>query len=72
MTRLEASWKVDRGLREFGYPDITGEIIKDVLDEWLAGKRDFDLPHGVIGVMAGRQFDDIEDAVPGSLALLAA
>jgi hypothetical protein len=27
-----------------------------------------DLPHGVVGMMAQRQFDEVEEAAPGILA----
>ena len=71
MTRLDASNTVANSLREFGYPDVTGAMVKEVLDAWLAGKRDDQLPHDIVGMLAGRQFDEIEDVKPGSLAAMA-
>lgn len=70
MTRMAASEKVAHSLREFGYPDVTAHIVKECLDAWLEGKRDGKLPHGVIGMFASRQFDEVEDAKPGWLAEL--
>lgn len=69
-TRLDVCKPVASSLREFGYPDVTADMIKVILDAWLEGKRNSQLPHGVIGMMAGRQFDEVEEAQPGSLALL--
>jgi len=70
MTKTQACSKVAKSLREFGYPDCTPAMISTCLDAWLTGKRDLDLPHGIIGAFASRQFDEVEDAAPGSLALL--
>lgn len=69
-TRSDVSAPVAKSLREFGYPTVTTEIVKTTLDAWLDGKREHDLPHGVVGMMAGRQFDEVEEASPGRLALL--
>lgn len=70
MTKTQACGKVAKSLREFGYPDCTAEMICECLDAWLTGKRDLDLPHGIIGAFASRQFDEVEEARPGTLALL--
>lgn len=70
ITKHRACETVARDLRTFGYPDVKHGMISEILDAWLAGKRGSELPHGVIGMMAGRQFNDIEDARPGSLAKL--
>lgn len=70
MSKHQACIKVAKSLREFGYPDANAEMISDCLDAWLTGKRDFDLPHGVIGAFASRQFDEVEDARPGGLRML--
>lgn len=70
MTKTQVCQKVAKSLREFGYPDCTAEMIRDCLDAWLAGKRDLDLPHGIIGAFASRQFDEVEEAYPGALARL--
>lgn len=69
-TRTDVCKPVAAALREFGYPSVTHDQIKEVLDAWLTGKREGDLPHGVIGMMAGRRFDEVEEAKPGSLAIL--
>lgn len=71
MTKTQACQKVAKSLREFGYPDVTAEMIVECLDAWLTGKRDLELPHGIIGAFASRQFSEVEEAAPGSLALLA-
>lgn len=70
MSKSQACHKVAKSLRDFGYPDCTPEMIGDCLAAWLAGKRDMELPHGIIGAFASRQFDEVEDAQPGALALL--
>ena len=70
MTKNQACGKVAKSLREFGYPDCTTAMIADCLDAWLGGKRDLELPHGIIGAFASRQFDEVEDTSPGTLALL--
>lgn len=70
MTRTDACKGITKGLQEFGYPSIKVATVKEVLDAWLDGKREQKLPHGVIGLMAGRQFDEVEEARPGALALL--
>ena len=69
-TRTDVCRPVCKSLQEFGYPSITVEMIKDVIDAWIDGKRESNLPHGVIGMMAGRQFDEVEETRPGSLAKL--
>lgn len=70
MTKTSACQKVAKSLREFGYLGCTAEMIRECLDSWITGKRDLDLPHGIIGAFASRQFDEIEDAYPGLLAKL--
>lgn len=70
MSKMVACESVAKGLRDFGYPDVTADTVKPILDAWLGGKRDFDLPSGVIGLIAGRQFDDVESANPGALSAL--
>ena len=49
---------IAKGLREFGYPDVTPEMIKEIHLAWHEGKRDSDLPHGVIGIIVGKQIDE--------------
>lgn len=72
MTKNQACQKVAKSLREFGYPDVTAAMIEECLDAWLTGKRDLELPHGVIGAFASRQFDEVEEAAPGALKALSA
>jgi hypothetical protein len=69
-TRATACETVARDLRAFGYPDVTGKMVGVILEDWLAGKRDAELPYSIIGMFAGRQFDEIERAAPGFLAKL--
>jgi hypothetical protein len=70
LTKSSACAKVAKSLREFGYPDATSTMIEECLDAWLTGKRDLELPHGIIGAFASRQFDEVEEARPGALAQL--
>ena len=42
---------IAKGLREFGYPDVTPAMVQEVIDAYKAGKRDDKLPHGVLGLM---------------------
>lgn len=61
--------KISKGLREFGYPDCTTNMVLECFDAWIknrAGK----LPHGVIGVFVKKQLDELEEARPGALAQL--
>jgi hypothetical protein len=67
-TRSEICKPVAESLRDFGYPSVTTAQVKEILDAWISGKRESDLPHGIIGMMAGRQFDELEEARPGGLA----
>lgn len=69
-TRDDAAASVARSLREFGYPDATAEKLREVLDAWLDGKRGADLPHGILGMFAERQFEEAEQSRPGTLAAL--
>lgn len=68
MTKAAACEMVAHSLREFGYPDVTAQMTQDILAAWLTGKRGVDLPHGIIGMMAEAQFDDVEKTSPGLLA----
>lgn len=70
ITRREVAAKVAKALREFGYSDLRTDVVEDVLDAWIDGSRGHDLPHGVIGLMAGRQFDEVDETNPGALATL--
>lgn len=70
--RSQVAYTVAKALREFGYPDCTEAMVRAALDAFIEGKREEELPHGVIGRFAGRQFEEVEQARPGVLASLAA
>jgi hypothetical protein len=70
--RTDVCRPVHKALRDFGYDNLTLQEVRDVLDAWCGGKREDDLPHGIIGMMAGRQFDEVEEARPGVLVQLIA
>lgn len=70
MSRVKACETVAKSLREFGYPDVTGDMIAEVMHAWVDGKRGEELPHGIIGRFAESQFDEIEDNFPGTIARL--
>ena len=54
--QLIAAYKaVARNLREFGYPDVTTEMVEEIHGAFKAGTP---LPHGIIGMMAGGQFEE--------------
>lgn len=59
----DAMEAVARSLREYGYPDVTATMIREIYDQWLLGKRFPDLPHSVIGGFAERQFDEVADKI---------
>lgn len=65
MSRRDDEWKRERGfasiakdLREFGYPDVTPQIVKECVDAWHAKEP---APHGVIGVIVYRGLDEGSD-----------
>jgi hypothetical protein len=56
MTQLtEAYAAVAGSLKEFGYPDVTTEMIREIHD---AIKAEAPLPHGVIGRFARDQIEE--------------
>lgn len=55
VTLDDALEAVALSLREFGYRDTTRDMIRDVLDAYKSGKREADLPHGVVGRFAESQ-----------------
>ena len=71
MTRAEFCRPIAKALQEFGYSSVTPEQCAEVLTAFLEGKRGRDLPHGVIGMFVERQLNEVEEAKPGCLALLA-
>ena len=68
--RTAIASRVAAALRDFGYPDATTAMLKEVLDAWIEGRRGDKLPHGIIGMLAERQFEEVEEARPGMLAKL--
>lgn len=56
----DAMESVARSLREFGYPDVTAPMIREIFDAWEADKE---LPHGVIGLFAKSQFEEVADKI---------
>ncbi len=56
---------VAKSLREFGYPDTTGAMIKETHDAMLEGKTGADLPHGVVSRFAEDQLKDAFDRLGG-------
>lgn len=57
-------FEIARGLREFGYPDCTTDMIEEAWDAYAEGKRGQELPHDVIGMFAERSFDEIAETRP--------
>lgn len=53
----DAMEAVARSLREFGYPDVTAAMCREIYDAWKANPK-AKLPHGVVGMFAKSQFDD--------------
>ena len=50
---------IAKSLREFGYSDVTGEMIAEV---HAAMKLGDPLPHGIIGMFAQKQLRECEEA----------
>lgn len=55
----DAMGSVAKSLREFGYPDVTAKMVREIYDAYESGKRFPDLPHGVVGGFAESQFNDV-------------
>jgi hypothetical protein len=56
MTFERAMESIAKSLRDFGYRDVTAQMISEVYDAWVAGKRGHEeLPHGVVGAFAESQ-----------------
>lgn len=45
--------QIARNLRDFGYPDVTSVMIKEIHEAMKAG--DEEIPHGIIGMFAKDQ-----------------
>ena len=52
---------IAKSLRDFGYPDVTSEMVAEV---WDAYEKGDDLPHDVIGMFVKRQLDEIAEIRP--------
>lgn len=70
MTKTDIENAVARALQEFGYPDATPTVVRDVLTAYLLGKRGSELPHGVVGLFAESHIKEIEEARPGIFSAL--
>ena len=56
MSDMEKGFEaVARNLREFGCPDVTGDMISEIHTALKEGKREGYLPHGVVGMFAQSQ-----------------
>lgn len=60
LKRLKQS--VAKSLQDFGYRSVTPAMIGEIYTAYRAGKREHDLPHGIIGMFAERQFSEAFDA----------
>ena len=49
---------IARSLVEFGYTDVTADMIKDCHEAFKEGKSLDDMPHGIVGMFAYKQIDD--------------
>lgn len=56
LKHLKAS--IAKSLVDFGYPDVTPKMIGDIYAAYRKGKREHELPHGVIGMFAGSQIKE--------------
>ena len=54
---------VAQSLRTFGYPSATAQMIKDTWDAMESGKEGHDLPHGIIGMFAESQLNEVRKEV---------
>ncbi len=48
--------RIAAGLREFGYPDVTAEMVRECAEAILRG--DEKIPHGVIGMFVKKGMED--------------
>ena len=56
---------ISKSLIEYGYPDAKPAMIAEIYDAYKAGKREFDLPHGIVGQFAGEQLREFtSDGTP--------
>lgn len=52
---------IARSLREFGYPDVTAQMIRETDEARKDGKPKTE-PHGIISMFARRQLDEFYGA----------
>lgn len=57
-SKVQTYEAIARNLREFGYPDVTGRMIREIHDALV--RSDKLIPHGVIGMFAKKQLADAE------------
>ena len=48
---------IAKNLREFGYPDVTAEMVRDTHAAMKEGKDN--MPHGIVGMFAQRQLKNL-------------
>jgi hypothetical protein len=58
-TLSDAYEAVARSLRQFGYPDATAGMIRETHEAMKRG--DERMPHGIIGMFAQRQLDEVRE-----------
>jgi hypothetical protein len=50
---------IARSLKDFGYPDVTADMIREIAEAKSKGES---LPHGVVGMFAEDQLDSVIEA----------
>lgn len=60
MSDPEIHEAIARSLREFGYPDASAQMVADTAAAMERG--DSDMPHGIVGMFAQRQLEEIAEA----------
>jgi hypothetical protein len=68
MTKADLIHTLTDELRKFGFPSVTETMVGEIFEVWCDGARGLNLPHGLIGMFAGRQLDDVEAKELGLLA----
>ena len=58
-TRVQVCSHIASGLREFGYPDASLEMVSDTLDAMQRGHDE--MPHGIVGMFAQSQLQELID-----------
>lgn len=57
-TKADAFEAIAKSLREFGYPRTTAGMVQDAWNAMQEGKKDLEMPHGVIGAFAYSQLEE--------------